>query len=327
MPGVKACGRCGASLQLGALPISVHPPRAAAWVKWWRRRFWWPRMSWPRVDDLLTDLVLGRGERRRPALGVVARAVVPGWPHLYQGHRARGWCFLGTYLALGFFALSTLGTALGSIFLGLAVAVHASSVLDIVISETTQSRARLTYAVVCLLGVGLAVYLPLSHAARAWTVPRQITADLPPFARGDVVLLSPAVYALRQPAPGDVVLYELPSGRVAGRYMGRAANYALRGERIDRIVAGPGQHVRIEAGKLLVDGKPSSDMPLNIARMPGGLDVQVPPAFYLILPTTALREGMSLEGLDWQQVGLVPTRQILGRVYLRHWPWHRLSLF
>ncbi|HQU41644.1 MAG: hypothetical protein B7Z73_02470 [Planctomycetia bacterium 21-64-5] len=327
MPGVKACGRCGASLQLGAVAISVCPPRASAWAKWWRRRFWWSRVNWRHISETIDDLLLGRGVRQYPTWQVMVRMVVPGWPYFYRGNRIRGWAFLGTFLGLAPLALGTLGTVLGSIFLGLAVAVHASSVLDVVIAETRQSRARLTYAVICLAGVGLAVYWPLGYLAGAWTVPRQITADLPPFARGDVVLFSPGLYALRAPQPGDVVLYEVPSARVAGRYAGRAANYAIQGQRIDRVVAGPGEHVSIQGGKLLVDGKPSSYLPLDVARMPGALDVQVPAGFYAILPTTALREGMSLQGLDWQRVSLVPAHQILGRVYLRHWPWYRLSLF
>lgn len=327
MPGVKACGRCGALVQLGAVAVSVYPPRASAWVKRCRRWFWWPRIGAHTVQETAADLLLGRGERRRPDLRVAMRMIVPGWPHLYQGEAVRGWCFLGTFLALGFFAASMLGTTLGSICLGLAVATHASSVLDVVIAETAKSRARLTYTVLCLAAVGIAVYWPLASLANNWIVPRQITADLAPFSRGDVVLVSPGVFSLRQPRPGDVVLYQIPGGRVAGRFFGRAAAYALQGERIDRILAGPMQHVRIDAGKLLVDGKPSSDLPLDTTRMPGAFEIDVPAGSYLILPTTALREGMNLYGLNWQQASLVPANQILGRVYVRHWPWIRFEFF
>ena len=327
MPGVQACGRCGTSLQLGALAISVYPPRASAWAKWWRRRFWSPRVNWGRVAEAFDNLLLGRGVRRYPNWRLIVRAVAPGWPHLYQGKRLRGWTFLGTSLGLEFLAVATLGTALGSIFLGLAVAAHASSVLDLVIIETGQSRARFTYAIICLAGVGLAVYWPFGYLATQWVVPHQITAELPPFVRGDVVLSSPGIYTLRQPQPGDVVLYEVPAGRVAGRYGTFNANYAIQGQRIDRVIAGPGQHVTLREGKLFVDGQISRDLPLDTTRMPGALDLQAPSGFYVILPTTALREGMSLQALDWKHVSLVPARQILGRVYVRHWPWSRITFY
>jgi hypothetical protein len=327
MPSVKACGRCGTSLQLGAMAISVYPPRASAWAKWWRRWFWSPRINWRRAAELGGELLLGANARRRPSWPAVSRMVIPGWPQIHMGQVARGWSFLGAFLALGFLALISLGTVIGSVFLGLAVAAHAASVLDVVIGETGQSRARFTYAIFCLAGLGLAVYWPLSHVTSAWIVPRQIAAITPPFLRGDVVLISSGLYTLRQPKPGDVVLYEIPRARVGGRYWGMAANYDIQGQRIDRIIAGPGQQVRMEGTRLLVDEKTSDYLPLNAARMPGGYNVKVPSGHYLIFPTTAIGENLSLAGLNWEQVSLVPAHQIVARVYLRHWPWGRFTIF
>jgi hypothetical protein len=327
MPGVKACGRCGTSLQLIALAISVYPPRASAWAKWWRRWFWSPRVNWGRASEAIDDLLLGRGVRQYPAWRHIVRMVVPGWPQFYRGDRTRGWIFLGTFLTLGFLAVTALGTSLGSVLLGLAVAAHASSVLDIVIAETSQSRARIIYAIMCLAGVGLGVYWPLGTLASAWIVPLPIVRDMPPFVHGDVVLTSTGIYTLRQPQPGDVVLYQVPASRVAGTYAGHAANYQIQGERIDRIIAGPGQRVRIEAGKLLVDAQASEHVPLNAAGMPGGLDLEAPPGYYVILPTTSLTRQMDPQRLNWQHTSLVPAGQILGRVYVRNWPWYRFQLF
>jgi hypothetical protein len=327
MPGVKACGRCRASLQMSTMAINVHPPRAGAWAKRLRRWFWWPNVNWRGAAAGAVEGLMGRDASERPAWPLMVRMIVPGWPQIYQGHKERGWSFLGSFAALAVLALAMLGTVIGSICLGLAVAAHASSVIDVVLTSTRPSRTRIIYALVCLVGVGELVYWPLSHVASGLVVPRRMAMTVPPFFRGDVVLMSPATYSIRSPRPGDVVLYDIPMARIAGRTPGNfAANYAIAGQRIDRILAGPGQQARIEGGKLIVDGQPSPYLPLNPAKMPGAFDRIVPPGNYLILPSTALPERFNLTTLDWEHLSLVPAGHLHGRVYVRNWPWWRFKL-
>jgi hypothetical protein len=327
MPGVQACGRCGALLQLGAMTFGVHPPRAGVWTKRWRRWFRWSRIHWRAAGEAAGRELLGSDVGAGPPWPVMARMVAPGWPQFYQGDRIRGWCFLSGYCSLAVLALTTFGTFFGSVCLGLAIATHAASVLDVVLGATRQSRGRMTYALVCLIAVGLSVYAPLGYLAGGMLVPQRITANLPPFSRGDVVLTSTAIYSIfRSPRPGDVVLYEAPHARIQGRYGGWAANIDIQGLRIDRVLAAAGQHVHIEGGMITIDGQPSRYLPLNPARMPVRFDANVPPGCFLILPTTALTERFNLQALDWAHASVVREDQIRSRVYLRHWPWLRFTL-
>lgn len=328
MPGVRSCGRCGAVLQCSAVAINVHPPRARAWVKRCRRWFSSFLFAWRRTTEMAAWGLVGADASESPPWPAMARMVAPGWPQIYQGNRPRGLIFLAVWGVLAALALVTAGTSIGSVCLGLALAVHASSALDLILAATRQSRGRITYALFSLIAIGFVVYAPLGYVAGGLLVPQRIAANMPPFFRGDVVLTSPATYStFRHPECGDVVLYEVPSATIAGRYGPWAANIAIRGQRIDRILATSGQHVQIEGGKLLVDGQPSPYLPLNRARMPERFTVSVPPGCFFILPTTALGEQYDLRGLPWQHVSLVSADQIISRVYARHWPWTRFTLF
>lgn len=325
MPGLKACGRCGALLQLGALAISVHPPRASAWVKWWRRRSVRARLAVQNAARAVGAVLVDRDVYDGPIGPVMRRTIVPGWPQFYQGRRLRGSCFLGIYASLAASALATLGTEIGSVCLGLAIATHASSALDVVLPATRESEGRLVRILAMLGLVGLIAYGIPFYAISGFAVPRRIAIATGPLDAGDVVLLSPGIYRLRSPQPGDTVLYELPALQVPARRQTHAT-FEFRGQRIDRILAGPGEHLQFDDGNWFIDGRPSSQVPLHTRRLPRKLDIRVPPDCYFILPTTALMDGMDLERLDWARASLVRTERILGRVWIRHWPWRRFAL-
>lgn len=323
MPGVKACGRCGSLLRLDALAISVHPPRATAWAKRWRRWVVRTRMTVQDAARAAFVQLIHADVYDAPAWPVLCRAIVPGWPQFYQGQRLRGCCFLGVYAILMSLALAMLGSDLGSLFLGFALAAHASSVLDVALPATREADARLARIVALLVVVGTIAYMVPIYIVTQLAWPQRINATTGPLVAGDAVLVNTGIYRLRLPQPGDTVLYELPDVRAAGRYRDHAANFVFQGQRIDRIIAGPEEQVHVEGGNLFVDGRPSTHVPLDTSRLPKKLDIKVPAGCYLILPTTTLAEGMDLERLDWARASIVPAERIVGRVWLRHWPWSR----
>ncbi|HUY32844.1 MAG TPA: S26 family signal peptidase [Pirellulales bacterium] len=329
MPGVQACGRCGASLRLAALVIDVHPPRAGAWAKRWRR--WLPfggfnlpfgRFELRRGFNFSARGILGHGPGEGPAWAVLRRMVLPGWSQIYQGNAARGRWFLGSYLACLLLGLGTAGSFVGSVFLGLAVAAHASSTIDVAVSGLSSRQGRQFYSLMGCLMLALMIYVPAGWLATQVASPRQLLAAAAPFHRGDVVLVNFEVYGRREPHPGEVVLYDVRRATVASPTAWRTATQ-IAGERIDRILAGSGQKVTIDAGRVVVDGQPVPYLPLNPKRMPATLSVEVPSHCFLILPTTALADRYDLTGLDWQRLGLVPTSSVMGKVYLRHYPFWR----
>ena len=72
-----------------------------------------------------------------PEPEILSRLIVPGWAHIHSGLAIRGRFFLAAYLPLLLLGLARWGTGLGSILLGLAFSVHASSVVDILIRQGT----------------------------------------------------------------------------------------------------------------------------------------------------------------------------------------------
>jgi signal peptidase I len=331
MPGVDVCGRCGSRLGLRTLAIDVHPPRAGALAK--RLRRWLPlRSAYYGVRDA------GRAFVRESGLaaswqgnfsgtvgGLFARAIVPGWPQFYLGQKWSGRLFLGSYLGLMFLALLLFGTTLGMLFAGLAFSVHVSSCVSVLRWGGLRGLSYWNGVVLTFLVLGFGLYAPagwlLSHVV--W--PAEIRHDAAPFEHGDVVLYSPGYYWFREPRPGDVVLYERPSGnfRLAGNQHGYIR--VAPGQWIERILAGPGDHVRWENGRLTVNGQAALFQPLNSAVSLPSFSWDIPQEHYLILSAIGGRQRIDLSETDWRFLIVVPRSSIHGRVFLRSYPFTRVQ--
>ncbi len=329
MPGVNACGRCGASLQLAAMAIDVHPPRASRAAKF--RRRWFPLGHYATsvggaVRRVLPAARLPDWPADLPPPGVLGRALVPGWAQRTLGRVGRArWMFYGFFGSL-FLGLLMSGSLTGWVLVGLAVAIQAASIVDVVAGPASDLRQRLIYALVAIAVLGLFIYYPAGRLLSLVASPVQFNVAAPPFSAGDVVLVNASAYLRSGPQVGDVVLYGLLERQmpVLGvRYRGEPEWYRLAGDRIDRVLAVAGQKVACQGGKLLVDGRLSLRLPLNPWRLPEGLEVTVPPGCYLIIPSADV-QTFPFQVL--RAASIVPREQIRGRVYLRSYPLWRLAI-
>lgn len=318
---MATCGRCGTSLALASLAIDVHPPRASARAKRWRRFLPAGRFAFGRQLGELARQMTGFSPGDGPASPVLLRLVVPGWAQAFLGHARRGKWFLGAYLGCLLLGLLMLGSPLGSVWLGLALAVHLSSALDVVMVGAAPSR--ISRCLLCCILLVVGIYVPAIWLGSQLASPRRILQPLGVLQAGDVVLVDLQSYRWRRPEPGEVVLYNAVPAHVPGRYGLRNAQYRIDGERIDRILAGPGQVVELADDRLLVDGQRVEYAALNPQRVSANLKLTVPKGCYLILPSTALAEQHNLQRLDWQSIGLIPAEQIEGKVWLRNYPFWR----
>jgi signal peptidase I len=331
MPGAAVCGRCGSTLRAGTLTIDVHPPRAGTLAK--RLRRWLPtplayrlRDESMRVAEQSRRAVTGWGFAAPPP-GTVPRMVVPGWALMHTGERTRGRLFLGASLTLLLLALAFYGTVFGSLCLGLAFGAHVGSCLSVMRLSWSARGAAVTTAAVLALALFLVVYLPAGWAVSRWATPIVLDYAAPPLAVGDVLLLNPRAYVNGPPRPGDVVLYRQAYRQLRHPTNGPAFVIA-EGEVIDRVLAGPGDQVRWEKGRVWVNGQETPHLPLNPRRPPDGLKWTVPANCYVILPTASVAINPQITPEIWQQVGLVPDWSIRGRVYFRTQPlsrWGRID--
>jgi hypothetical protein len=211
--------------------------------------------------------------------------------------------------------------------LGLAFSVHVASCLSILrlggVAAWAYWRAVPLVFVLLLAGV----YLPVGWLVTRFATPALVQVPGTPFEPGDVVLYSPAVYAFRAPHPGDVVLYHQTGGDYPLPPPQHGYIRVAAGERIDRILAGPGDQILWKDNLLAVNDQPSPWQPLNPGATIPNLKLTVPAGNYLILPTAgpAIPNGASEE--VWHSLVVVPAEAIRGRAYLRSYPFARIRRF
>ncbi len=333
MPGVTRCGRCGSTLEMGSLAVDVHPPRATPWAK--RLRRWFPVFSpaLSRARNAGADVyrrvgrgVAGSAEGLSLTPGMAALLLVPGAMLFRLGRRTLGRAFLGAYLGFLAAGLVFLGTYFGSACLGLVFSVHLSYCLTVF--RCLGLRPGTWFGVGLLTGVLLfgTIYLPGGWLLTNVAGPVVVDYDNPPFRDGDVVLVNRLAYRREPPRPGDVVLYDQRAA-----YLGqvpRAGNDHVNvrveaGQRIDRVLAGPGDQVRWASGQLWVNGQPSPLLPLNPGHCDYTLEITVPPGCYFILPSTGRETLRGVAQNMGRDLSLVPVTAIEGRVYFRNQPLSR----
>jgi hypothetical protein len=316
--------------------VAIEPPRAGRWMKQvrpWLQPF---RLSYYRIRDTLTGgLPQFYAEFVRsidtPSLtpGLMGRMCVPGWTHFYLGHGVRGAVFLAVYLPIMAYALASIGSTQGSIALGIAFGVHAASLVDLLTNSEQSLRERVLVIPLLILVSLFAGYSTIGSAISQVASTRALIRAAGPFERGDVLIYNRWAYTVGTPEPGDVVVYRVPNRpngiRIPSAGTREATFLRLNGERIDRILAGPNSTLQLQDGKLLINGQSSGYLPLDVSRLPLSLTLSIPENHYAILLTTDAYMGADTPATAWQQFCVVPSENIVGRVYLRNYPFSRLS--
>jgi signal peptidase I len=208
----------------------------------------------------------------------------------------------------------------------------------VVIGIVLIVRSRIGAGVAVLLLGG--IVLPLigtvifqALIARPYRVPSgsmEPTLDI-----GDRVLVDKT--GLSDPSRGDIVVFHPPAGAESSRFECGVANFDVsRGqpcarpteERSDqqfikRIVAGPGDRLRIQRGRVVLNGKLQKepfihpDGRCDICNLPK--EITIPPAHYFMLGDN---RGASADSRFW---GPVPKDSIVGEVAFRYWPLGRVG--
>ncbi|MFP2909202.1 signal peptidase I [Pyxidicoccus sp. 3LFB2] len=140
---------------------------------------------------------------------------------------------------------------------------------------------------------------------------RVISASMAPTLRvGDRVVMDLLTYRFAPPAVGDIVVFEPPPA------LAQAVREPPR-HSIKRLVALPGQVVQVVGGQVLVDGQPLHEP--YVAKPPEYTwgPERVPEATYFVLGDN---RNASADSHVW---GFLPARYVVGRAWVRFWPWDR----
>lgn len=150
--------------------------------------------------------------------------------------------------------------------------------------------------------------------------PHKVQGDsmLPYFHNGDFLLTDKLTYRFREPARGEVVIFKYPKDP---RY-----------DYIKRIIALPGEKIKIEDNKITVYNashpqgitlKESylgmSIITLGKKFIPDGVTIEIPQDSYIALGDN---RTSSSDSRDW---GPVTRDKIIGRAFFRYWPLQSLS--
>jgi signal peptidase I len=148
-----------------------------------------------------------------------------------------------------------------------------------------------------LLAIGIAFF---------FRVP-QVTGPsmLPHVAPGELVLINTLAYRFGSIARGDVV---------ALHHDDPAAQTFLK-----RVVALPGERVRIEAGSLFIDGRPVAEAYVSFPDKRSVPETTVPANAYYVLGDN---RAQSEDSRDW---GAVPAGDIAGKALFGLWPPRRIQ--
>lgn len=139
--------------------------------------------------------------------------------------------------------------------------------------------------------------------------PHQVKGSsmFPTFKDKEYVMTDKITYKTRAPKYGDVIVFKAPINE----------NFDF----IKRVLATPGQTIKVEGGRITVDGKllPETYLPKEYVTEPGqflaeGEEYTVPEGSVMAIGDN--REHSS-DSRDW---GPVPYQNITGRVFLRYWP-------
>ncbi len=133
----------------------------------------------------------------------------------------------------------------------------------------------------------------------------------PNFYNGDYLIVDELSYQFRAPERGEVVVFKYPNDTTQ-RY-------------IKRIVGLPGETVKINSGKVFIfqDGVPQALDELaylsQFTQTQGDMEITLNKDEYFVLGDN---RPLSADSRSW---GTLPEEDIIGRVFLRAWPFNVLA--
>jgi hypothetical protein len=327
-PGTRTCVRCSTLLDLAA--VEFIPPRASSGRAGRRARAAAQAARFSLVSGLAD---VGRALHLPETAGVpwsqVFLAIVPGLPQIRAsspGLRFLGFTILGSWVLVLLLALAFIGTGFATLLSFASISIHCFSISLVLnpLLQGTNLLYRLLAGISIYITVLFCLYWPASHGLRqiAHVLPVNGIRKQRVIANDDVLLYTGGWTRPSHWERGDLVVASIGPATFGHAYVQPGLN-------VDRIVAVPGDSVKLFKGVLTVNGEtPSSDLgPIGPTASLPDAEFEVAPASYVILPSALpwMNPGNIGPARDSMLAGLVmvPEESIQGRVIMRVRPWSR----
>ncbi|HZC19601.1 MAG TPA: signal peptidase I [Rubrobacteraceae bacterium] len=163
------------------------------------------------------------------------------------------------------------------------------------------------FLVILLIAFALVFGVVRPFVLEAFYIPSE--SMVPTLEVGDRFLANKFVYRFREPERGDIVVFRSVEGG--------------QEELVKRVVAGPGDEVTVEGGRLLVNGEPQSEPYLNRAFPPDESSygpTRVPEGEVFVMGDNRANSR------DSRFFGPVPLENIEGEAFASFWPPSRIGL-
>jgi signal peptidase I len=197
-------------------------------------------------------------------------------------------------------------------------------------SATESSKNSLIELVtIVAIALGLALLIQ-AFLVKPFKIPSQ--SMVPTLDVGQRVLVDRVRFHFRDPKVGDVVVFKPPKGAdvdecgkapAPGQACAVATPTHSTTNFIKRIVAVPGDHISVKAGRVYINGKLRDPWKINksadcgICNLPK--PVTIPPGHYYMMGDN---RGESADSREW---GPVPRKWIIGKAFFTYWPPKRVG--
>ena len=133
----------------------------------------------------------------------------------------------------------------------------------------------------------------------------------PTLVENDYLIINRLAYKLGQPKDGDIIVFKTNLLQDDGK----------KKDLVKRVIATPGQHIKIKDSKVYVDDKLLSEPYIHDNTTSGDIDLVVPEGKVFAMGDN--RE----KSLDsrYEEVGLVNEKDIMGKVMVRLFPFNKIG--
>ncbi|PIW36275.1 MAG: signal peptidase I [Candidatus Kerfeldbacteria bacterium CG15_BIG_FIL_POST_REV_8_21_14_020_45_12] len=171
-----------------------------------------------------------------------------------------------------------------------------------------QKTTSFIWEVTKVVVISLAIILPIRYFLIQPFYVKGASME-PNFHNYEYLIIDQLSYRFHPPTRGDVVVMRNPQ---------RPSQFFIK-----RVIGLPGEHVQIKDQRVYINGEPLNESPYldDDVETYGSIDITLEPDRYIVLGDNRT------ESLDGRVFGPISQEEMVGRTWIRAWPFTRINHF